>query len=109
MRERDDDRPWSMLEKDCERLRGFIPENVILEIFYIPEATAGARLHNRFILTESCGVFIGDSIDEGNAGEMNDLALMDDEHFRDVLAEANRLFSLERRQRKQLRTSNQSR
>jgi hypothetical protein len=102
IRERDDDRPWKMFEKDCERLRSLVPEGVILELVYIPEASAGTRLHNRFVLTESCGVLLGNSIDEGRPGEMNDVALMDDTHFLDVLAEANRLFSLELRQRKQL-------
>lgn len=82
MREDNGDRPWpAMMERDCDRLGPFVPARVILEVIYAPAANIGARLHNRFILTDEGGVMLGDSIDEGQAGESNDVALLDQAHF----------------------------
>ena len=104
MREDDGDRPWqAMMERDCDRLARFVPARVILEVIYVPAANIGARLHNRFILTDEGGVMLGDSIDEGEAGEVNDVALLDQAHFAEVQAEANRVIQGERQQRKSYR------
>jgi hypothetical protein len=46
---------------------------------------------------------MGDSIDEGDPHQTNDLALMDETHFVAVLTEANGIIHGERRQRKTFR------
>lgn len=46
----------------------------------------GERLHNRFIVTDVGSVLMGDSTDEGGAGETNDFALLDEDYHRGLLA-----------------------
>jgi hypothetical protein len=55
------------------------------------------------LITDAGGVMMGDSIDQGEPGQTNDLALLDDSHFAEVLAEANRIIQGERQQRKSFR------
>ena len=100
IREKDRDKPWADMSNDCERLIKLIPPKVILNIIYVPEASITTRLHNRFVLAEMGGVMLGNSIDQSD-GQTNDLALMDDDHFMQVLSEAS---SIIRGERKQCRT-----
>lgn len=105
IREKDTDKPWLDMSGDCERLTRFIPPKVILNITYVPESSIPHRLHNRFVLTESAGVMLGDSIDEGDPGQTNDIALLDDGHFMQVLSDARQILAGERTQRRTLRCS----
>jgi hypothetical protein len=54
-------------------------------------------------LTDEGGAMLGDSIDEGQAGESNDVALLDQAHFIEIQSEANRIIQAERRQRRTFR------
>ena len=104
MAEKRGDPPWAnMMERDCDRLARFVPREVSLEVVYVPVERITARLHNRFILTDVGGVMMGDSTDEGESGETNDLALLDHNHFQLVEGEARMVIQSEPLQRKTIR------
>jgi hypothetical protein len=73
-----------------QRCRRYLPRhlgpNTTLEIVFAEQKPGGERLHNRLIVTDVGSVLLGDSIDEGQSGETNDLALLDEGHHRGRLA-----------------------
>lgn len=100
MRETPKDPPWCNIEREFNGLSKKVPAGVSLELVYVEQAKVSSRLHNRFILSDVGGIMLGDSIDEGDEGEYNDLALMDEQHFNDVLSDARQALQLEKAQRK---------
>jgi hypothetical protein len=73
-----------------QRCRRYLPRhlgpNTTLEIVFAEQKPGGERLHNRLIVSDVGSVLLGDSIDEGQSGETNDLALLDEGHHRGRLA-----------------------
>ncbi len=55
-----------------------IPAGISVRVICWKERTDGARLHNRFLLTEIGGIKFGDSIEKGDAGQQDHLNIMDE-------------------------------
>jgi hypothetical protein len=86
---RSDDRspPPDDFQRRCERyLPARLPAGASVEVVFAEQRPGGERLHNRLIVSDIGSVLLGDSIDEGNPGETNDLALLDEDHHRARLA-----------------------
>jgi hypothetical protein len=90
--------PADEFEQRCRRyLPRHLGPNAALEIVFAEQKRGGERLHNRYIITDVGSVFLGDSIDEGEPGETNDVALLEEEHHRGRLAaygNADRAFNV---------------
>ncbi len=73
-----------------QRCKQYLPRHLVqgacIDVLFVEQMPGGERLHNRFVITDVGSVLLGDSIDEGNAGETNDLALLDEDHHRARLA-----------------------
>lgn len=65
-------------EDQCRRnLSDCIPQGLRLVLLRLRERPGGERLHNRYILTDVGGLVFGAGLDEGTAGETDDVTLMD--------------------------------
>jgi hypothetical protein len=53
-----------------------LPRNVTIEFVRWKQRDGGEKLHNRYILTDLGGVSFGVGLDEGKAGETDDLLLL---------------------------------
>ncbi len=66
----------------CEtRLPQCIPEGMRVLVRQLSQKPQGEKLHNRYILTDLGGVAFGTGLDEGVAGETDDVTLMDHEQY----------------------------
>ena len=62
--------------RECEtRLRRCVPEGMCVLVRRLSEKPRGAKLHNRYILTDLGGVSFGTGLDDGNATD--DISLLD--------------------------------
>ena len=59
------------------RLRRCVPEGMRVVIRRLTQKPDGERLHNRYILTDLGGVAFGVGLDDGGAGETDDLTLLE--------------------------------
>jgi len=59
-------------------LPNIIPGGKSVRVICWTERTGGARLHNRFLLTDIAGIKFGDSIEQGDAGQQDHLNIMDE-------------------------------
>jgi len=65
-------------EHQCQQnLPRCIPEGARLAVLRLRERPGGQQLHNRYILTDVGGLVFGAGLDEGAAGETDDVSLMD--------------------------------
>ncbi len=65
-------------EDQCRRnLPRCVPDGMRLILSRLRERPGGQRLHNRYILTDVGGLIFGGGLDEGAAGEIDDVTLMD--------------------------------
>lgn len=63
---------------ECEkRLPRCIPQGMQMSVLILSEKAGGERLHNRYILTDIGGLIFGAGLDDGPAGETDDVTLMD--------------------------------
>lgn len=73
---------YPSFEKECRtRLPSLLPPGVTLHVRILLETVGGEKLHNRYILTDRGGAFLGVGLDEGEPGQFEDLALMSDTQF----------------------------
>ena len=76
----DEDRSGTreFFEDQCRRnLPRCIPDGVRLVLLRLQERPGAQHLHNRYILTDVGGLVFGAGLDEGAAGETDDVTLMD--------------------------------
>lgn len=76
----DEDRSGTreFFEEQCRRsLPRCIPEGMKPVLLRLRERPGGQRMHNRYILTDVGGVVFGAGLDDGAAGETDDVSLMD--------------------------------
>ena len=76
----DEDRSGTreFFEDQCRRhLPRCVPDGVRLILSRLRERPGGQRLHNRYIITDVGGLIFGSGLDEGAAGEIDDVTLMD--------------------------------
>ncbi len=66
---------------DLQKLSRHIPRGMEVVLKRYKERGGGAELHNRYILTNLGGVFLGKGIDKGDSGHMDDVALLEKEHY----------------------------
>ena len=63
---------------ECEsRLPRIVPAGLQVGLVRLRQRDDGERLHNRYILTDLGGVTFGVGLDEGNAGDTDDIQLLD--------------------------------
>jgi hypothetical protein len=80
----DEDRSGTreFFEDECRRsLPRCVPEGVRLVLLRLRERPGGQRFHNRYILTDVGGLIFGAGLDDGAAGETDDVTLMDRSQF----------------------------
>ena len=66
----------------CEsRLPRCIPAGIPVLVRQLSQKPQGEKLHNRYILTDLGGIAFGTGLDEGGAGETDDVTLMDREQY----------------------------
>lgn len=84
--------PEFFREQCQNRLHGCVPPKLRVEIVRLCQRDGGERLHNRYILTDLGGVTFGVGLDEGDAGDTDDIQLLDraqyDERWRQYASEA---------------------
>ena len=81
--DREQNGTFEFFEMECrKRLPRILPAGQNLTIRRLQERPGGERLHNRYILTELGGVSFGAGLDEGKAGSMDDLALLERDPYR---------------------------
>jgi len=64
-----------------DRLPRCIPRGVRLNMVRLRQRADGERLHNRYILTNLGGVIFGVGLDEGHAGDTDDIQLLDRKQY----------------------------
>lgn len=75
----DEPRGYSACMNDASRvLPGLLPQGVKVKLHCWNERPGGARLHNRFLLTEIGGVQFGDGIETGTAGQEDRVSILDE-------------------------------
>jgi len=68
----------SFFREECERrLPRIVPAGLRVGLVRLRQRYDGERLHNRYILTDLGGVTFGVGLDEGNAGDTDDIQLLD--------------------------------
>jgi hypothetical protein len=73
---------WGFFESECKkRLPGCVPPGVRLIVRRLSQMPNGENPHNRYILTDVGGVIFGHGLDEGEAGETEDINLLDRAQF----------------------------
>ena len=73
---------FAFFRNECvSRLSALFATTVVVHVRILAEIPGGEKLHNRYILTERGGAFLGIGLDEGEAGESDDLALMSTSQF----------------------------
>jgi hypothetical protein len=73
---------WEFFESECKkRLPGCVPPGVRLIVRRLSQMPNGENPHNRYILTDVGGVIFGHGLDEGEAGETEDINLLDRAQF----------------------------
>jgi hypothetical protein len=81
--DRDDAPPFSSFKTECERyLPKLIPTGISVCVRRWKQRPGGEGLHNRFILTDIGGVFLGWGTAEGDTGRTDDIARLSAEHCR---------------------------
>jgi hypothetical protein len=74
--------------KHAERaLPDAIPHGMIVTLRCWKEKAGGARLHNRYLLTDIAGVQFGDSIEQGDAGQQDRVSILEERSRRDLWAQ----------------------
>ena len=74
---------WNFFKKQCERfLPARIPAGLNLIVHRWMNRTSGAKLHNRYILTDIGGVQFGTGLDEGSPGATDDVVRLDTDVYR---------------------------
>lgn len=63
-------------ERDAERMARRLPDGVAIEFVRWQRRSGGDRLHNRYVLTDVGGVALGTGLDDGSAGETDDVLLL---------------------------------
>jgi hypothetical protein len=63
-------------------LPGLIPRGVEIRIFRWHQRPGGEELHNRYVLTDLGGIRFGAGLDEGDAGETDELEILDNDVYR---------------------------
>jgi hypothetical protein len=68
---------------ECQqRLPSLIPEGIQVHIVRWREKDGGEKLHNRYILTDIGGISFGVGLDDGAAGETDEVTLLEDKTYR---------------------------
>lgn len=68
-------------EEQTQKLTAIVPKNLKLSFYSWRERPGGEKFHNRYILTEHCGVTIGTGLDKGKKGQSDDINLMSAEQY----------------------------
>ncbi|HEV8497491.1 MAG TPA: hypothetical protein VGQ56_11545 [Gemmatimonadaceae bacterium] len=66
----------SFFEQAARAMANNIPTGIAVEFTRWTERGGGEKLHNRYVLTDLGGVFLGVGLDAGEAGETDDLVLL---------------------------------
>ena len=74
-----DGRPTpEFFREECRhRLPSCVPRGLRVHLVRLRQQPGGERLHNRYILTDLGGVIFGVGLDEGDAGDTDDIQLLD--------------------------------
>ena len=76
---RDEPRSYAICMADAARvLPGILPDGFKVTLRCWKERQGGARLHNRYLLTDVGGVQFGDSIEVGDAGHEDRVSILDE-------------------------------
>jgi hypothetical protein len=74
---------YEYFKTECEqRLPSIVPEGIQVHIVRWREKDGGEKLHNRYILTDIGGVSFGVGLDDGAAGETDEVTLLEDKTYR---------------------------
>lgn len=68
-------------EEKAKKLMSKIPNGVKVYFFRWKEKDGGEKFHNRYILTEHCGITVGTGLDRGEESQSDDLNLMSKEQY----------------------------
>jgi hypothetical protein len=66
----------SFFEQEAARMAARLPNGCTIEFTRLRQRPGGEKLHNRYVLTDLGGVFLGVGLDAGDAGESDDLMLL---------------------------------
>lgn len=73
---------FTYFKSECDEwLPGIIPAGLTVSILRISDADAPGKLHNRYILTDIGGVQFATGLDEGKAGETDDVTILSRDQF----------------------------
>jgi hypothetical protein len=77
---RDEPRSYALAMADAERfLPNLLPAGVTVTLRCWKERAGGARLHNRYLLTDVGGVQFGDGIEVGDPGQHDRVSILDEQ------------------------------
>jgi hypothetical protein len=86
--DRKDAPDWKTFRQECERyLPTVVPDGLTLVIRRLQKRVGEGKPHNRYILTDLGGVMFGNSFDEGDPGETDDVALLSNHAYQRRLGE----------------------
>ncbi len=75
----DEKRSYDLAMRDANRaLPNILPEGMEVTLHCWSPVPGGARLHNRYLLTEIGGVQFGDSVEMGNTGQQDRVSILDE-------------------------------
>ena len=63
-------------EQEAAKMAARLPNECAVEFARLRQRPDGEKLHNRYVLTDLGGVFLGVGLDAGEAGESDDLMLL---------------------------------
>lgn len=66
----------TFFESEAAKMASRLPVRMTVEFIRWKQRAGGEKLHNRYVLTELGGVTLGTGLDEGSAGETDDLNLL---------------------------------
>lgn len=66
----------AFFEREAAKMASRLPVGIAVEFLRWRQRAGGEKLHNRYVLTELGGVFLGVGLDAGDSGETDDLLLL---------------------------------
>jgi len=71
----------SFFEEAAAKMAARLPTGCAIEFARWKQKEGGEKIHNRYVLTDLGGVFLGDGLDEGKPGETDNLSLLTREQY----------------------------
>ena len=72
---------FEFFEQESAKMAARLPNGISVEFVRWRQKAGGEKLHNRYVLTDIGGVSLGVGLDEGAAGETDDLLLLPREQY----------------------------